>query len=167
MNKIKGGIIGLALAIGVSGFANAGISIPECDDVNGAINGALNHIDVANHDINHVGIHRRPKQRMQLRKAIVNITGARVALADCGILPVRLELEGFDFSLFDPFQVMVDLGIDVSHGNITNEHALRAARMLTGHAILESYGPTDLDAKLELHMATHLLEWVQCNVAGH
>ena len=167
MNKIKSGIIGFALAIGVSGVANAGFLVPACEEASDKIDKALVRIDDANRNINHVGVHRRPIERMKLRKAIISITNARVALADCGVLPVRLELEDFDLSLFNPFEVMVDLGIASDEGNISNEAALRAARILTGHAILESYGPTDLDSKLELHMATHLLEWVQRHIAYH
>jgi len=164
MNKIKSGIIGFALAIGVSGFANAGISIPDCGDANGEINGAIVHLDTGHDYIEKLGLHNRFKGRKELRKAVVDITGARVALADCGILPVGLDLADFDFSVIDPFQLLVDLEIDLDGGNITNMHVLRAARILAEHAILESYGADDGDALNDIFTAIILLEWVQGNI---
>lgn len=152
------------LVAGSVGIANADITIPKCNQASGEINAAIIHLDNAYHLIEEVNLQARYQARMQLRHAIVDITGARVGLADCGILPVSLELADFDFSLVDPFQLLIDLEIEVGDSNVTNEVVLKAARQLTKYALAETRGVDDGDALNNILIAVALLEWVDANL---
>lgn len=163
-NVLKKIIFVFVLVAGSVGVANAGITIPNCSQASGEINAAIVHLDDAYHLIEELNLKARYQARMQLRHAIVDITGARVGLADCGILPVSLELADFDFSLVDPFQLLIDLEIVVGDGNITNEAVLKAARLLTEYALAETYGVDDGDALNNILIAVALLEWVDANL---
>ncbi len=165
INKIlKKMLLVFVLAAGSIGLANAGITIPNCSQASGEINAAIVHLDDAYNLIEELNLKARYKARMELRRAIVDITGAQVALADCGILPLSLDLADFDFSLVDPFQLLIDLEIVVSNGNITNETALKAARLLTEYALAETRGVDDGDALNNILIAVALLEWIDANL---
>lgn len=161
-NIFKQSLLVLALATGSIGVVNAEI-LPNCSQATGEINEAIVHLDDAYGLVEELSLNDRFKARMELRRAIGDITSARVALADCGILPLSLDLADFDFNLVDPFQLLIDLEIVVSNGNITNEKVLKAARLLTEYALAETHGVDDADALNNIAIAIALLEWVDAN----